>query len=521
MKITTFYIIVVLAWMMISCSSLLEEEVYSSFSDKEYYQTEQQIVLATNGVYEVLRTIANSNQYLGNIGTDEARMWKGDSKVRPIETYEYDAYTDLLVTTWSALYKGINRANAVIAGVNRSPLASASKERYIAEMRFLRGFYYYWLVRLYGEVPIRLEQSTSFENSFAQKSSVEDVYTVIIEDFKAAEILPESYSTGVGRATKGAAKAYLASVYLSMTGFPLYKNSREDYQKVIDKAQEVIDLADAGVYRLLPNYEDVFATENTQESIFECQAGSVAGTGCNVKTLMGVVGVFPVVYHQDDPAKHYPDLRVGKANIRPVWSFVDSYYDDGEKVDKRKTFSIADYTLQGYDKNGKAVKKGDPKDIVSVEPLPLGSDRTDESISKYRFPDGWDVKLFKAEDNPLNWVFMRYAEVLLIMAEAQYHVNGADATLPYLEQLSDRAGVDTWDGSGDFTERILKERSWELCFEGKRWFDLQRLDKIAEYVNRRDDGYAPNYDEFMKATVKASQKYYPVPQIELDYNTEF
>lgn len=512
-----------------ACTDFLAENGYSNFTEREFYENEEQVILATNGVYEVLCDVVDAHQFVGMVGTDEARMWAGAVANRPIDTWTFDSNTQILETMYSALYTGINRANAVIEGVTASALNDHTKRVYIAEMRFLRGFYYYWLVRLYGEVPLKLVSSYSYDTAFAGKASVAEIYEAIIADFEAAAavegssqngiwtvapLLPKTRTQGsVGRVTYGAAKAYLASACLSMTGYPLYRNTTEDYRKIIDLCQDVIDLADEGVYELLPEYSDVFATENNKESIFEMQAGSTTGTGCSVKTYMGVIGIFPVVYHQNDPALHWPDVRVGRGNIRPCWKFYNTYFQQG---DKRRSFSCSDYVIRGVDASGNWTNV--LANIVRVDKEPIGSTLTNLGISKYKFPDSWDVTKFQDVDNPLNWTFMRYAEVLLMMAEAQYYVNGYSACVKYLLPLAERAGVEVWNGTGDFEERILAERGWELCFEGKRWFDLQRFDKLYEKISDRDQGQNVPYGSFLQATISADQRYYPIPQSEVDTN---
>lgn len=527
-KILRYGLVLIASLGVAACSDFLEENGYSNFTEKQFYENEQQVVLATNGVYEVLRSVVDAHQFVGMVGTDEARMWAGAVAHRPIDAWTFDTNTQLLGTMYSALFTGINRANAVMEGVARSPLGERTKRIYTAEMRFLRAFYYYWLVRLYGAVPLKTVSSYSYETAFAGKASVAEIYEAIVADLEAASavegaqngvwtvapLLPKTRTTGnVGRATYGAAKAYLAAVHLSMTGYPLYRNTTEDWRKIIDLCQEVIDLADEGIYELLPSYADVFTMENSKESIFEMQAGSTAGTGCSVKTHMGVIGIFPVVYHQNDPSLHWPDTRVGRGNIRPCWKFYNTYFPTG---DRRRSFSCSDYVIRGVDAAGNWTNT--MANIVRVEKESIGSALTNLGIAKYRFPETWNVAKFQDTDNPHNWVFMRYAEVLLTMAEAQYHVNGYSACVKYLQPLSERAGVGVWDGTGDFDERMLAERGWELCFEGKRWFDLQRFDKLYEYVSGRDQGQNVPYGNFLQTAITPTQRHYPIPQSEVDAN---
>jgi hypothetical protein len=152
---------------------------------------------------------------------------------------------------WSTVYNAINRANAVISRVPGITMDNDLKDRYIAEAKFMRGFYYFTLVRLFGAVPIITTETTSLNDLSVARASVDDVYKLVIQDFTEAEsVLPTTYSTAdKGRATKGAAKAFLAKVYLT----------RQDWVKASAKAKEVIDL---GAYDLWASFADAFLIAN-------------------------------------------------------------------------------------------------------------------------------------------------------------------------------------------------------------------------------------------------------------------
>ncbi|MFI3306652.1 MAG: RagB/SusD family nutrient uptake outer membrane protein [Rikenellaceae bacterium] len=505
-------IIIFLSLIFASCS-LLEEQNYNNFNSDEYFQNTSQIQTALFGVYEPLKYLTNYSQYMGNLGTDETRYYSGSTDILALDTYGFDANNSYVISLWTYLFRGVYYANSAIEGIESSELDEEVKAPYLGEAKFLRGLYYYYLVRYYGAVPLLTSPSDSYESSMTPLESISDIYDQIVEDFTAAgELLPSTQAL-LGRATSGAGYSFLAAAYLSMTGYPLYKNTVADYQKVIDAAQKVIDL---DVYELLSEYGAVFDSENHAESIFEFQAGWEVGSGASMKTFMGVVGQYPVVQHQNDPDMHYPDLRVGTANIRPVRKFAESY-EDG---DTRKETNIADYYLAGVTAEGTIVTSLTYiADIVSVEKVYLTDNFDKLGIAKFKFPEGTDVTLFTTNDNPLNFALMRYSELLLIMAEAQYHVGGYEASKPYFEQVSSRAGATTWDGIGNIDDRILDERAWELCFESKRFFDLQRLGKLKEYVDQRDSEYKPSdYSSYQEVIVPSTFTFYPIPTEEYDYN---
>lgn len=187
--------------------------------------------------------------------TDDAEWGNGRSTANQpkndLDKYTFTPATNTFQSIWSTVYSAINRANAVIGRVPAITMDNDLKARYVAEAKFMRGFYYFTLVRLFGGVPIITTETTSLNDLSVARASADDVYKLVIQDFTDAEsVLPNTYSTADrGRATKGAAKAFLAKVYLT----------RQDWPKASAKAKEVMDL---GIYDLWANFADAFLIAN-------------------------------------------------------------------------------------------------------------------------------------------------------------------------------------------------------------------------------------------------------------------
>src|SRR5699024_7501375 len=148
---------------------------------------------------------------------------------------------------WDNFYNGVANANVAIANIPDVEMDQSKKKQLLGEAHFLRAFYYYHLVRLYGEIPLITEPvDANSENLYPQESSVDSIYTQIVNDLQVAEKAGLPGNTDSGRISQGAVKSLLASVYLTMAGYPLQKGN-EYYQLAADKAEEVID---AGWYTL-------------------------------------------------------------------------------------------------------------------------------------------------------------------------------------------------------------------------------------------------------------------------------
>jgi len=266
------------ALVVTSCSKILEKSPESNFTPDNFYRNAEDAKAAVNAVYDQMNSSDMYNQVIWIVqdqSTDDAEWGGGRSTANQpkndLDKYTFTPATTTFQTLWAACYRSINRCNAALERIPPIVMDEPLKARLLGETKFMRAFYYFTLVRLFGDVPLLLKETTSLNNLQVARAPAEDVYKQIIQDFTDAEaILPVSYSAAEkGKATKGAAKAFLAKVYLT----------REEWAKASVKAKEVIDLG-AG-YDLWSNFADAFllANKNGKESIFEVQANGLINEG--------------------------------------------------------------------------------------------------------------------------------------------------------------------------------------------------------------------------------------------------
>ena len=322
---------------------------------------------------------------------------------------------------------------------------------------------YFNLVRTFGEVPLVLTETTSVQEGYLQgRSKIPDVYAQVIIDLtSAADNLPVSYTeVDVGRATTGAAKSLLGKVFLTQGN---YAGAASILKEVIDR----------GTYHLLANYGDLWrsANANGPESIFEVQYKKGGkGTGSPYTNFFAPRGSELAV------------TIVGTAYGRnlPTADIIAAY----EPGDRRKNASVA----LSYQLNGQTVDQ--------------------PYVMKYR-----DVPYVEGDAND-NWTVLRYADVMLMYAEALNEVNGGPVPDAYLmvNNVRQRAGlgvlVSGLDKQG-FAMALEHERQVELAFEGHRWFDLLRTGRALPVMNAHFQGVI---------AIKPYQLLFPVPQSQININ---
>ncbi len=406
----------------------LDENPANFISPENFYRTRSDAIAAVTAAYAPVRNngfVTRNYVILGEITTDNMFPLPNNNDRVQLDNYVHTPTNGILRETWTNFYQGIAYANNVIDRVPAINMDAALRDRLVAEGRFLRAFYYYHLVRLFGDLPLVTKALKSLaELDYPKRSPKADVYTVIIDDLKAAEnILPPSY-TGAdqGRATKGAAKAFLASVYLTL----------KQYQLAADKAAEV--MAPGSGYGLWDKYEDVFDIKNEfgKEAIFDAQfVSGPAGQGGNLIAF----------FAQENNSVG----GRGFGSFQPTQELYDAF----QAADKRKAVFFT---------------KG-----------------TDNKWYCNKWIDA-DAKTENQSDN--NYPLMRYGTVVLTFAEAYNEVHTpVDDNDAYkaVNSIRTRAGLPPFSGltQAQLRDSILNERRLELCFEGERWFDLVRRDALV------------------------------------------
>ncbi len=388
---------------------------------------------------------------------------------------------------WNGYYQAISRANQALDKIPLSPASDVVKNNLLGQVRFLRGYFYFNLVRLFGGVPKldRVPQASEINSpEFQQRAPVADIYNFIISDLQfAADNLPLKGATETGRATKAAAQGMLAKVYLY----------QKNYQKAFDLSNEIVT-GKSGAYALYPTYADIWRTvgANSSESVFEVQAG------INASCDNSAVNLYTVSQGPRSGGKGgWADLGFGFNN--PTTDLVSAY----EPGDVRKAGSI-----------------------IFIQPTAPAGQRSTGTVlwDGFRIPSKDSVENFRysykayhsrtKEPNcgnndylPKNIRVLRYAEVLLIHAEAAAQLGNTAAAQTDLDLVRARAGLGTKPAT---QESIWQERRVELALEHDRFFDLVRQESV------QPGRIVPIFAAQGKAFTKGKNEVFPIPQPQID-----
>jgi starch-binding outer membrane protein, SusD/RagB family len=476
MKKTAFFLIIAGA-AFFSCNKLVEDPS-SIIVSSQFYKTQADAVAAVNAVYSTLNTDAandfpiygrNLNLLTGN-GSDDQIFSPSNTNpdVRALGTTTYVPANDRIRKNWQQHYFGISRANIAIDNIPAVPMDTAIQNRLIREAKFIRALLYFNIVRLWGDAPLILHDPTTIDVSALKvpRSPKDSVYAQIIRDLTDATGLPKSY-TGAdrGRATSGAAHALLAKVFLT----------RKEWTKSLAELSEVINGGYG--YDLFPNYYDAFqkATKNGIEHIFSVQYESNLGAKNSQQYLSSVAfnSFNPAVYPGDGPSDSTLYLLFDPADTRRAVTFFTSLYNPA---------------------TGQTIHYGEARFNkfmdYSINPL------TNQTVSGMNYP------------------VLRYADVLLMDAEALNELNGpTPEAYAAINKVRSRAKIGNLTeglSQADFRDSVFLERRKEFIQEGNRWFDL----------SRRGGSYL--YDALKKFPAKTGaalkDTLYPIPQVERDLN---
>jgi hypothetical protein len=454
-----FFIICTIALLTISntgCKKLLKEEpkATATLGDLDATTLDQTII----GVYEPW-TRSRGRLWESTVGLGLELMSEyadgGPSQV------SWSNYNNLLTnqnalgSSWSTLYEAIGRANFLIASLDaNTTLSDAVKKKAYGEAYFVRGYSYYFAVRVWGKVPLRLTPIMNASDVALALSPVSAIYDQVIADLKLAEADLPNTTSAPGRATAGAAKTALADVYLTLGQ---YQNARDKAKEVMDnKATYGYDLEPslATVYSptLATNKEDVFSLKFSQivdrgafmASYWADSKAKAAGYSVSGNKFGGIVSAAPLIKGWDDN------------DLRKKFSLYNSYYINGV-----------------------------------LTPAEVEKDIYDLRLGKYKDPDA-PIDTGNGND----FYFYRYADVLLIFAEAENKINGATAAAyNAINQVRRRAyGLPTGTPSATsdlpaglsqsaFDDMVFRERGYEFIGEAKRWFDMVRTNRVAQMIS--------------------------------------
>ena len=442
-----------------SCESFLEENPKTFLNPDSYYQNENQVIAAVNGVYTFLDDIMDSDIEPGSQSFIFMEFLHGyGERKRGSGTQDLSQANSLLIADnngyvqrfWETGYRAIENCNSIIEGIEamvEGTINESNKNQYLGEAYFLRGYFYFNLVRLYGPVPLKLNSTKDLSDTEIQLSSIEDVYNQIDADMtKAGELMEGLEWTNIsGRVTKGTVKSMHAKVLLSMAGYPLGKGV-EYYTKAYNMAKQVYN---SNAYRLFDNYAQLRTVENSGEIIWSVQReADNAGNPLHSALL-----AYPA------PVKAVSASAAYGGAITTTQLFLDTYPENDQRAEE----GVFYYTQhEALDNSG----------IVDLGGV---------YIYKY-----WDSNAAVTGKSGANFTLLRYADVLLLMAEAKAQADGgtttdADAVNAYYA-VRKRALPDEAKPASITTDMVLKERFWELAFENQTWFDMIRTRKALHVV---------------------------------------
>jgi starch-binding outer membrane protein, SusD/RagB family len=473
-----------------ACNDFLDENLQGIYTSATFYQTNEHAMLALTAAYQPMTftSIRNPLWVFGDVASDDAIKGgiPGDqSEIEFIEQFSYTRDNGFLENIWQRYYEGISRSNDVIhrlgAGVSENVAGQVR-----AEAKFLRAYYYFHLVNLFGNIPLKTTPALSNQDLHVPVSQASAVYDQIEQDLKeAAAALPPVAQTG--RATRGAALGLLAKTYLF----------REKWSLALEAIEQLEQL---GIYSLMPVYADNFkvTTQNNAESVFEIQhlAAQDPFQGNILNQWFA------------------PQQENGYFFNIPTQDFVNAF----ERTEAGVADPRLDYTLA---REGSEWLNGEE---FNPAWSPTGF------IQKKHLQPLQEIPSGTKGDGNLNYVFMRYAEVLLMKAEALNEMNQTALALVPLNEVRQRAREsflhdETLEGHGSIPAGLLtdisaanqaqlrdiirRERRVELGFEFHRFYDLMRYGKA--YAEQRLTDTSFNYDQ---------HRFFPIPQSEVDINQQ-
>lgn len=481
------------------CSKFLDEQDKSHYTQDNYFQTADQAEASINTLYANLRFVSDGSGTYGEspfmmleFPTGLCNTEVGQSQYNnDLRNLTADAENAYFYNWWRNSYKAIANANLSIARIPAVKMDAARQQELLGEAYFNRAFHYYNLVRMFGKVPLITTPTTdgTSDSIYVKRNTEEEVYNQIVSDLQQAEQAGLPNTDPTGRASLGATKSLLSSVYLTMAGFPLQKGQAY-YQKAADKAKEVID---AKWYSLFPEYKSLHdrLVKNTGEQIFQNQY------------LLGVFNTTLTAWFLPR-SQHVSGFSDEYGSIYPT----DEFYASFEKNDKRTQEYQFFYSRYSKIVNG----------VRSKDSLPLGHNYI------YKYFD--ESAVLGTPQSDINWTFMRYAEVLLVYAEAQNAASGPNAAVyAAVDAVRSRAQLPTLEAQGITSQdavqqAVWKERYHELCFENKTWFDMVRTRKVYNLTTGGFDSFAGHKFTYNGGNSVLSEKYYyfGVPQREKDNN---
>lgn len=482
-------VIVLLLGFSTGCSDVLEEDPSLARLSPSFSSADE-VNAAVTGIYSSMNSTWGSSLQSSNgsivyaYAGDDITTHKASNKApfREFDQLNTTSTNTFIIQVYEGCYNIIHNANILLDNIESSPVSEVLKNEAIGQAQFLRSLAYYYLVRIFGDIPVVLTGVVENANEL-NKTQVKQVYDdVIIPGFKKAEeLLP--IANGVGKANKGVAKAYLAEAYLTMGGWPL--KEADKYALAAAKAKEIIDNKGVYGYDLLPDFNDLWKESNkyNAESIFEGSHNiDQKSTICGKIGAPGDIGGWDEMFAEINFFNNFP------AGHRKDATFLTEVDVD---------FTAGGVTMRSWE------------DFGVARPF----------YRKWLDGNGWidGIKKVQSSSTTRNIYFMRYAEVLLIYAEAKARSGSVDASAySAINKVRFRAGLEDLENlsNADFIKAAMDERSWELACEFKRWFDMTRAEIVVEVFASRN----PDENPVIGNPSDTENWYAKFPQAEIELN---
>lgn len=502
MKKLTYILTVLISVLSVSScqEDLLQQENPNNLTEEQFWETEDDARKAVNSIYNMFYKTGLWARWIYfrlDLTSDEGFSNSPWIELGDWTRFQYINYNfwEGNVNTWSDTYKAIYRCNQVLANVPDIEFTDQTvKDRILAQAKFLRGLHYYYAAILWENVPLVLEPSEP--NDQPQQNTLEEVWAQVEKDLtEASQVLPPEWdAANVGRPTKGATMAMLGKLYMQ----------KHEWQKAVDAFNYHINGEGAGLYDLVNNYEDNFReeNENNMESVFEVQfseANIGGGEGDGPNQNMGT-------HRPQFFAPRDIGWSDGQARFWVVEEFKKEETVDGE-IDPRLRHTLFYPSLEedfGVPTYGREWQWGENEAWFS-------------KYARDHMRNGEDYF------SPVNFRMIRFADVLLMYAEALNELGRTSEAYEYVDRVRARSNIaplaTAYPAIGNnpdlFLERLKMERVLELCGESVRWADLKRWGDLDTQENV--DQVAARDPDFNNFDVGVNIRL-PIPQSDVDNN---
>lgn len=543
MKKKIYVLMVMLLTFNLGCDDgFLDTTPYDGLSTSLIFNSDANALMAMNGVYSTLANRSFEAEFfnyvtnLGPEGFDQIRPPWGMTHAMGLAT----ARDANIQANYRGFYRPIIYANDVISGLEGNESVSVElRNRMTGEAKFIRGLCYFYLKNFFGGVVI-LDKPTPVTETYLPRKSEQEVTDFIVKDFKdALALLPVSYTSAsdVGRATKGAAIAMLGKTYLYDKKWEL---AAAEFEKLLKAPY---------AYSLMADYSDNFNinTKNNKESVFELQYVEQEGLGSSFDRWYGhrsvqinggdraamsshMLKVFtkldgtPIDFSTLPKRASYPsDIAHGMDLTQ--W-YINTFKDVDQRIHKSAILPGSTFVGAG-NVTYKLYWPYTP--YVNAEPKALNSTaNTTAKVLIRKFLTIGDQHTQFREDSPMNYPIIRFADVLLMYAEAKNELTGASADVySTVNKVRARAGVKalaTGLSKEEMRRNIWLERTKEFLFEGHLYFDVKRW----RTAHTTDPIFGLNHDVidyrfqsvFYKKSFTEKDYLWPIPALEIDLNQE-